>query len=254
MTIFRFRLNTARRFYAAGRYPGGFFKREARPSEKEILTARFTDRPIRPLFQKGYRNDVQINNMLLSADGENDADILSIVAASAALTLSDLPFHGPIAGVRVGRVEGKFVLNPTNAERAISDLDLIYVCDRSLPIMIEGGAREIAEADLLAAMRFGHEACLKIVEAQLELRRKMGLPEKTVTDIEAASSLLDAARPVAEKDLLEAYSGIPGKMARRERIGAIKSGLKAKLLEQFPAMTEEFRRCSTGWRLNLSAS
>ncbi len=227
------------KFYAAGRYPGGFFKREARPSEKEILTARFTDRPIRPLFQKGYRNDVQINNMLLSADGENDADILSIVAASAALVLSDLPFYGPIAGVRVGRVDGKFVLNPTHTEREKSDLDLVYVCNRDLPIMIEGGAREIAEADLIAAMRFAHEACLKIVEAQLELRRKMGLPDKIVTDIEADSTLLDAARPIAEKDLLGALSGIPGKIARRERVGAIKKDLKAKLLEQFPAMTEE---------------
>ena len=99
------------KYYAAGKFPGGFFKREARPSEKEVLTARLTDRPIRALFQKGFRNEVQINNMLLSADGETDADILSIVASSAALTISDLPFYGPIAGVRVGRVNGAWVLN-----------------------------------------------------------------------------------------------------------------------------------------------
>ncbi|MFC1461832.1 polyribonucleotide nucleotidyltransferase, partial [Verrucomicrobiota bacterium] len=158
------------KFYAAGQFPGGFFKREARPSEKETLTARFTDRPIRPLFQKGYNNEVQINNMLLSADGENDGDILSIVASSAALVVSDLPFYGPIASVRVGRIDGRFIINPTNAERDQSDLDLIYVCNADLPVMIEGNAREIKEPDLLAAMRAGHEECMKIIAEPWTLR------------------------------------------------------------------------------------
>ena len=154
------------KFYAAGRFPGGFFKREARPSEKEILTARLTDRPIRPLFPSYYRNDVQVNNMLLSADGINDSDVLSMVAASAALTISDIPFKGPIAGVRVGRVDGKFVVNPTHAEREGSDIDLIYEGTREIPLMIEGGGDEISEADLVAAMKTAHAAWVKLIDAQ----------------------------------------------------------------------------------------
>ena len=146
------------KFYAAGRFPGGYFKRESRPSEKEILTARVTDRPIRPLFPDGYYNEVQINNSLLSADGENESDVLCINAASAALTLSDIPFMGPIAAVRVGRIDGQFVVNPTHTEIASSDLNLIYVGTRDLPLMIEGHASEISEADMVAAMKVGHQA------------------------------------------------------------------------------------------------
>ena len=112
---------------AAGKFPGGYFKREGRPTEKEILTCRLTDRPIRPLFPKGWYNEVQVQTVLLSADGENDPDILSIIGASAALTVSDIPWDGPLGAVRVGRVNGKFIANPTHAEQAESDLDLIYV-------------------------------------------------------------------------------------------------------------------------------
>src|SRR6266487_5296295 len=112
---------------AAGRFPGGYFKREGRPTEKEILTSRLTDRPIRPLFPKGLYNEVQVQSILLSADGENDPDILSIIGASAALMVSDIPWEGPLGAVRVGRVNGQFVANPTHTERADSDLDLVYV-------------------------------------------------------------------------------------------------------------------------------
>lgn len=164
------------KYYAAGKFPGGFFKREARPAEKETLTARLTDRPIRPLFPNHYHNEVQINNAVLSADGENDSDILSIIGASAALTISEIPFMGPIAGVRVGRVNGKFIVNPTHAERAESDLDLIYCAIRDKMMMIEGDAKEISDADMIAAMKVGHAECVKLIDAQLELRRKLGLP------------------------------------------------------------------------------
>src|SRR5882672_1485109 len=112
---------------AAGKFPGGYFKREGRPTEKEILTCRLTDRPIRPLFPKGWYNEVQVQSILLSADGENDPDILSIVGASAALTVSDIPWDGPLGAVRVGRVKGQFVANPTHLQQAESDLDLIYL-------------------------------------------------------------------------------------------------------------------------------
>ena len=226
------------KYYAAGKFPGGFFKREARPSEKEVLTARFTDRPIRPLFQEGFINEVQINNMLLSADGENDADILSIVGASASLTLSELPFHGPIGAVRIGRVDGQLVINPTNAQRQLSDLDLVYAGNRDVPVMIEGCAKEVKEADLLAAMKFAHESCRKLIDAQIELRRKLGKPDKTVTDAQPDLALLQTAQGIAEQDLLAALI-IPGKLERRSRTKEIREALKAKLLESKPDMTDE---------------
>src|SRR5271166_3026810 len=131
---------------AAGKFPGGYFKREGRPTEKEILTSRLTDRPIRPLFPKGWFNEVQVQSLLLSADGENDSDILTIVGASASLCVSDIPWDGPLGAVRIGRVAGKFVANPTHAEMHESDLDIIYVGDSSDVVMFEGSAKEISEA------------------------------------------------------------------------------------------------------------
>ena len=226
------------KYYAAGRFPGGFFKREARPSEKEILTARLTDRPIRPLFPCQYRNDVQVNNMVLSADGQNDSDVLSIIAASAALTISDIPFMGPIAGVRVGRVDGKLVINPTHDEREVSDLDLVYCSTRDLPLMIEGSGREIQDADLVAAMKLAHAECVKIIDAQLELRRKLGLPDKVVQDAPADQTLIAAARQ-ASGAALSAALQIAGKLAREKAVQDIKADLQAKLVLQFPEMTKE---------------
>jgi len=229
------------KFYAAGRFPGGFFKREARPAEKEILTSRLTDRPIRPLFPKGYHNDVQINNMLLSADGINDSDMLSIVASSAALTLSEIPFMGPVAGVRVGRVDGEFVINPTHDEREKSDFDLVYCGKSEIPMMIEGDGQEVSEADIVAAMKFGQEACDKIIEAQLELRKKLGLPDKVIEEASTETELLAACRELAAADLGEAL-GIADKIERQDKVHAVKDELKEKMLEKFEEMTdEEFR-------------
>src|SRR6188474_3138246 len=133
---------------AAGKFPGGYFKREGRPTEKEILTCRLTDRPIRPLFPKGMYNEVQVQTVVLSADGENDPDILSIVGASASLMVSDIPWGGPLGAVRIGRVNGNFVANPTHAEAAESDLDLVYVGNaKGEVVMYEGSAKEITEED-----------------------------------------------------------------------------------------------------------
>jgi polyribonucleotide nucleotidyltransferase len=226
------------KFYAAGKFPGGFFKREARPSEKEILTARLTDRPIRPLFPETYRNDVQINNMLLSADQENDPDVLSIVAASAALTISDVPFLGPIAGIRVGRVNGAFVVNPTHEQRDLSDLDLVFAGTRDHFLMMEGGGKELREADLLAAMKLAHGECVKLIDAQLELRRALGLPEKVVKIEQPDDVLLNAARDLAGAELREALL-IAGKIERERRVGEIKAALQAKLLVTAPELTDE---------------
>jgi polyribonucleotide nucleotidyltransferase len=224
------------KYYAAGRMPGGYFKRESRPSEREILIARMTDRPIRTLFPEGYRNDVQINNALLCADGQHESDVLCINAASAALTISEIPFFGPIGAVRVGRLDGKFVLNPTHEQIAQSDLDLLYAGTRDKFLMMEGGAAEIPEADFLAAMKFGHEAVVQICDAQIALRRNLGLADKVVTETPGVDpALLAEARAIAGAALAEALE-ISGKIERQTRIAAIKADLKARVLEKHPDM------------------
>src|SRR5437763_2455878 len=130
---------------AAGKFPGGYFKREGRPTEKEILTSRLIDRPIRPLFPKGWYNEVQVQTIVLSADGENDPDMLALLGASTALMVSDIPWDGPLGAVRVGRINGQFVANPTHPERIDSDLDLVYVGNADDIVMFEGSAKEISE-------------------------------------------------------------------------------------------------------------
>ncbi len=229
------------KFYAAGRFPGGFFKREARPSEKEILTMRFTDRPIRPLFPETYHNDVQLDCMVLSTDGINDPDVLNICAASAALHLSDAPFMGPVAGVRIGRVNGEFLLNPTHDERAESDIDLIYVGTATATMMIEGSAAEASEADMVSAMKYAQEACVLLIGAQLELRRKLGMDDKVVENPAKDPTLLDAAREISGADLRKAMM-IGDKHGRADARREVKSALKEALQAKFEEMTsEEFR-------------
>jgi polyribonucleotide nucleotidyltransferase len=163
------------RAYAAGKIPGGFFKREGRPHEKETLTSRLIDRPIRPLFPKGYHQDVQIIATVLSADLENDPDVLAVVGASAALTVSRIPFLGPIGCVRVGRVDGRFVVNPTYAQLEQSDLDVVIAGTDAAVVMVEGGSREVAEEGLLSALMHGHQALQAINRLQLDLARQMGV-------------------------------------------------------------------------------
>src|SRR5213596_174066 len=149
---------------AAGKFPGGYFKREGRPTEKEILTSRVIDRPIRPLFPKGWYNEVQVQSVLLSADGENDPDILAIIGASAALSVSDIPWDGPLGAVRVGRVSGQFVANPTHSQMEESDLDLVYVGNITDHVMFEGSAKEVSEADFVTALAFAHKSCQPIIQ------------------------------------------------------------------------------------------
>src|SRR5438477_6739271 len=143
---------------AAGKFPGGYFKREGRPTEKEILTSRLIDRPIRPIFPKGWYNEVQVQCIVLSADGENDPDMLAVVGASAALMVSDIPWAGPLGAARIGRVKGQFVANPTHSQMLDSDLDLVYVGNESDMVMFEGAASEISETDFNAALKFAQEA------------------------------------------------------------------------------------------------
>jgi polyribonucleotide nucleotidyltransferase len=160
--------------YAGGRIPGGFFKREGRPTEKEILTSRLIDRPLRPSFQKGYRQETQIIALVLSADGENDPDILAINAASTALVISEIPFHNAIGAVRVGYLDGQITINPTNAQRDLSDLDLIVAGTKDAIVMVEAGAREVSESVILDAFDAAHAEIKRICALQEELRLAAG--------------------------------------------------------------------------------
>jgi polyribonucleotide nucleotidyltransferase len=164
--------------YAGGRIPGSFFRREGRPSEDAILTARLTDRPLRPLFPKDMRNDVQLIMYSFSADGENPLDILAINAASAAVSISDIPWAGPIGAVRVGRVDGEFVINPTFAQIAVSDLDLRIAGTRDAILMVECGANQVTEADMLAALEFGHAGLQPIITMIEQMRTEVGKPKR----------------------------------------------------------------------------
>ena len=224
------------KFYAAGQYPGGYFKRESRPSDHETLIARLTDRPIRPLFPEGYYNDVQIMNMLLSADGENDPDVLSVTAASAALHLSEVPFYGPIAAVRIGRINGEWVINPTQKERLQSDLDLMYAGTRDRFLMMEGGADEIPEADFIAAMKRAQEEVVKLIDIQIELRRMLGKPDKVITEIPQDPEKMDFLR--SEGAELRQALMIPGKLERQGKVDEIKAALKVKVQEKWPEFTD----------------
>ena len=217
---------------AAGRFPGGFFKREGRPSEKEILTCRVTDRPIRPLFPKGYFNEVQVQTLLLSADGENDSDILSINGASAALMISDLPFAGPIGAVRVGRIDGGFVANPTHEQMESSDLDLVYVGNESDVVMFEGSADEIPEADFIEALKFGQESIAPIIKAQKELCDAVGKSKREFTLRVVESDVQEAAQAIISDRITDALL-IQAKLEREAACNALKDEMAEKLKEQF---------------------
>jgi len=221
---------------AVGKFPGGYFKREGRPSEKEILTARMTDRPLRPLFPKGYLYDTQIISILLSADGQIDPDILSINGASAALCVSDIPFAKPLGAVRVGRINGQFVANPTHDEREQSDLDLVYVGDGDQVIMIEGAANELPEEEFKNALDFALEQSRIVIAAQNELIAKAGKPKREWTPFTVDQGMLEIAYAVAG-DRIEAALYTPSKVARGKAVGALKEEVKAKILEKYPSAT-----------------
>ncbi|MBV8901712.1 MAG: polyribonucleotide nucleotidyltransferase, partial [Verrucomicrobia bacterium] len=221
---------------AAGKFPGGYFKREGRPSEKETLTARMTDRPLRPLFPKGYFYDTQVMSVLLSADGENDADILSINGASAALAVSDIPFDGPIGAVRVARINGEFVVNPTHTQRQASDLDLVYAGNWDDVIMIEGAANEMAEEDFIRALEFAHPFVREIISAQKELAERAGKPKRQAELIAVREELLEVAYQVAG-NRIEAALYTPGKVARSKAVDALRKEVEAAILQRYPDAT-----------------
>jgi len=206
--------------YAAGKIPGGFFKREGRPTEREILTCRFIDRPIRPLFPDGFRSETQIIATVLSSDGEHDPDMMAINGASAALHISDIPFDGPIGAVRVGRVEGNLIINPSPLEDTYSDLSLIVVGSRKGIVMVEGGMDRLPEETILEAIFKAYEEIMRIVEAQEELRAKAGKPKREVIPPVRDEELIEKIRTELGGKIDEALT-IPEKLRRYAAIEEI---------------------------------
>src|SRR5262245_62857638 len=191
------------RMYAAGKIPGGFIKRESRPSEAAILAARLTDRPIRPLFPEGYKDDVQIVLTVLSTDQENDPDVIGTIAASAALTISEIPFLGPIGAVRVGRIDGEFVVNPTFSDLERSELDLVVSGTRDAIMMVEAGAKLLPEDVMAEAILFGHRAIQPLIDLQEELQKAVGKAKRIPYLEPPVESVLDfAAATDAERELV----------------------------------------------------
>jgi len=220
-------VNYQERFYAAGRIPGGFFKREGRPTERETLVSRLIDRPVRPLFHESWRCDTQVVVTVLSHDLENDPDVVSMVAASAALTLSGVPFMGPIGAARVGYINGQYVLNPTIEQVKESDLDLVVAGTQDAVLMVESEAKELSEDVMLGAVMFGHKGFQPVIDAIIRLAEKAA-KEPRELEIEDNSAIEKAIRDLAEKDLREAYK-IQKKQDRYARVGEIRDAVIAKL-------------------------
>src|SRR4030043_94827 len=209
--------------YSAGRIPGGFFKREGRPTDRETLISRFIDRPLRPLFPKGFQNEIQIIATVLSADQDNDPSILGMIGASSALSLSDIPFDGPIAGAKVGRIDGEFVLNPTHEELELSDIDLFVAGSESAIIMVEGSAKEVKEEEMLEAILFGHQSLNPVIDLQKQLRKAVGVRTREFEIQRPAEDLKEKVKFIAQDKLLEAYQATE-KTERRERLEEILQG------------------------------
>ena len=221
------------KFYAAGKIPGGFLKREARPHDEEILAARIIDRSIRPLFPEGFKNEVQVYVYVLSADQENDADVLGMVAASFALASSKIPFAGPLAGVRVGRVEGKWILNPTFQQLEFSDVDIVVSGTADSIMMVEGGAGEISEAEMVEALKVAQKGLQELVAMQEELLGKHSVPKMEWTKSEPPADLLARVRQLAEPRIAEAMN-LAKKEERVQALGALQSTVVRELGEEFP--------------------
>ena len=206
--------------YAAGKIPGGYFKREGRPSEKEVLTSRLIDRPLRPLFPEGYYNETQVIASVLSADKTGTSDVIGITAASAALAISSIPFGGPVAGVKIGRVDGRLVVNPDLDVLERSDLHLVVAGTADAVMMVEAGANELPEATMLEAIQLAHDEIKKIVAKILELRALAGKPKRVVAAEEIDPSLAGEVRALVANAIREAIL-IPNKTARQERLDQI---------------------------------
>ncbi len=228
--FFPLTINYQEKTYAAGRIPGGFFKREGRPSEKETLTSRLIDRPIRPLFPKGYRNEVQVIATVMSVNPEVDPDIPALIGASAALAISGLPFQGPIAAARVGYRDGEYLLNPTTSARESSQLDLVVAGTENAVLMVESEAEVLTEDVMLGAVMFGHEHMQTAIRAINELVAEAGKDPVDWVAPETDESLASSVAAAVGDQLVEAYK-VAEKMARYQRLGEIKAELVAALAD-----------------------
>ncbi len=221
------------KIYSAGRIPGNYFRREiGRPSEKETLTARLIDRPIRPLFPKKWRYETQVIAMVLSMDQENDPDVLAMVGASAALTISDIPFEGPIACVRVGRIDGRFVANPSLADTEKSDINLIVAGSRTGVVMVEGGADVVSEADMLEAIFFGHQALQPLIDIQEKLQEALGKPKREFDPPQPEPELKARLEQMAAEPIGKAIV-IPEKVKRSQALKEAKAVIFESLGEEY---------------------
>jgi len=219
------------RFAAAGRFPGGYFKREGRPTEKEILTSRLCDRPLRPLFPKGFMNEVQVQGVLMTADLENEPDILMVNGASAALMCSDIPWNGPVGAVRVARVDGEFIANPTHMQMFDSDLDLIYVGNETEMMMIEGSGEQIPEADFIAALEYAQAQVVKIIAAQRQLAAMYSKQKAEFDLFKVTPENLQFVRELVGPRLQQAVFK-PAKVDRQQAVDILKDEATAKLKEK----------------------
>lgn len=219
--------------YAAGKIPGGFFKREGRPSEKEILSARLCDRPLRPLFADGYKDEVQVMIQVLSSDQENDGDVLGIIGASAALSISSIPFHTPVGAVRVGRIDGKLVDFPQFSDLERSDLNIAMAGTSEFINMVEGGAREITEKEMLEALAFGQEKIKKIAGIIDEMKTRLGKPKADVQPVEYDPELVAAVTEMSE-DRIKQANRIRDKAERSEAVNNTMTETSESLSEKFP--------------------
>lgn len=229
--FFPLTVNYQEKAYAAGKIPGGFFKREARPSESEILICRLIDRPIRPLFVPSFKNETQVSCTVMSHDLENQADIVALIGTSAALTLSGLPFMGPIAGARVGYIDGEYTLNPTEEELENSDLDLVVAGTRDAVLMVESQASELSEEIMLGAVMYGHEQMQVVIDAIIELAEVAAKEPIDLPKEEDHSALTADIKKMAEAGLREAY-GETDKQTRVGKISEVKDAVKEKFVPE----------------------
>ncbi len=238
--FFPLTVNYQEKAYAGGKIPGGFFKREARPSDNETLTCRLIDRPIRPLFPENFLNDTQVMATVISADKDNDPSILSMIGASAALEVSDIPFFGPIAGVKVGRVDGEFVANPTAEQLEKSDIEIVVAASKDAICMVEGGAAVVSEDVMLEAIFFGHAAVQPILAAQEELKKKAGVPKREIAPPVVDEALRARVSDLAYAKMKEAVR-IKSKGERHNRIDAITDEVLEALLPEYEGRAKEIK-------------
>ncbi len=217
------------KYYASGKFPGGFFKRENRPSTDATLIARLIDRPIRPLFPEGYMNDTQVVATVLSVDQENDPEIAASLGASCALTISDIPFAGPTAAVRVGRINGKIIINPTLAEQEKSDMEVMVTATKNAIMMVEGGAQEVPESELLEAILEGHRSIQPVLELQRELAKKVGKAKREFVPALPGEDIKNAVNSAAQKKVEDAFR-IKEKQVRYQTLGKILDELVAQMV------------------------